>query len=506
LKNKAKRNSKASVAIIRSKTTEKLYLAMLIDEHPYKVWNMSDLSPAALDFINELMRAYDLGYTLETQLPTVVEGVRQIIPYIYSLDDDSPAEGAENPSKNAIKKLIEKISPSPEISSTYNAECDNAVIRDKCDINNDTVKEMEQKFEPQENEVQFAPKMTNTPSDMAVIEESVENDVCDREQALTWISTVLTEEESVGNDVNKENATGTATDETSNVPVLNDSTKEPHLTISAEEPESTIESDTADESVVLETSEDLPVLPRLETIDIPDVRDSNGVYSVHYDGDTYSIEYKDEEENIVSFDAGIVDKGPESIGIDEAKSAVAEIASEEKNEFPESVSDIHTNKKVPLDNADNETADSEANSEANSEDNNHTMLEPIVSCEEPTVLIGKMCPNGHGVFEKGDFCFVCGSKLIEQSINNSHIDVSPEKVSLNETEASDISPNHKTTGSSVANKGSEEAPAEKSEEAKQVEPSDCIDSVTENYNEEEPADSEEDAFFSDFLASYKQKK
>lgn len=126
------RNSTACVAIIKSKNTETVYLSIILDDQPYKVWKMSDLSPAAIDFCNELLQAYDLGYNITCQLPETKNGKRRIVPAYYNLDDE-PSSG------NAIANAIKKIFPTPSVKQFSEDDIANeeTIISDECGITED---------------------------------------------------------------------------------------------------------------------------------------------------------------------------------------------------------------------------------------------------------------------------------------------------------------------------------------------------------------------------------
>lgn len=147
--NKPKRNSKASIAIIKSKNTDILYIGMIIDGQPYKVWKLDDFSPAGIDFCNQLMKAYDLGYEIECQLPVISNNQRQIVPCIYNLNDSVE----EN--KTPLQEKIEKIIPPPNIKQFDSYEKEDAVLADQCGINDEYLDEAKKNIEDNPEKVAF---------------------------------------------------------------------------------------------------------------------------------------------------------------------------------------------------------------------------------------------------------------------------------------------------------------------------------------------------------------
>lgn len=138
---KAKRNSKTAIAVIKSKATGLLYIGMIIDDQPYKVWKLNDMSPAGVDFCNELMKAYDLGYSIEFQLPTIVDEQRQIVPLIYNLNDaeEEKASDGTSPIKEAVGKLLKPA----DVPVFEEYDKDDAVISDKCGITDEFMEDIQ---------------------------------------------------------------------------------------------------------------------------------------------------------------------------------------------------------------------------------------------------------------------------------------------------------------------------------------------------------------------------
>lgn len=137
---KTKRNSKAAIAVLKSKATELLYIGMIIDDQPYKLWKLNDLSPAGVDFCNELMKAFDLGYSLEFQLPTMVDNVRQIVPLIYNLND---AENELVSTGSSVKDAVSKIIRPADIPVFEKYDKGDAVLADECGITDEFMSEIQ---------------------------------------------------------------------------------------------------------------------------------------------------------------------------------------------------------------------------------------------------------------------------------------------------------------------------------------------------------------------------
>lgn len=138
---KAKRNSKTAIAIIKSKATGLLYIGMIIDDQPYKVWKLNDMSPAGVDFCNELMKAYDLGYSIEFQLPTIVDEQRQIVPLIYNLNDTEEEKTSD--SSSPIKEAVGKLLKPADVPIFEEYDKDDAVISDKCGITDEFMEDIQ---------------------------------------------------------------------------------------------------------------------------------------------------------------------------------------------------------------------------------------------------------------------------------------------------------------------------------------------------------------------------
>lgn len=166
---KAKRNSKAAIAVLKSKATDLLYIGMIIDDQPYKLWKLNDLSPAGVDFCNELMKAFDLGYSLEFQLPTMVDNVRQIVPLIYNLND---AEAEEANTGSSIKDAVSKIMRPADIPVFEKYDKGDAVLAGECGITDEFMDKIQKNADS--SDVAFVvPAENSEPSNLTPIEESV---------------------------------------------------------------------------------------------------------------------------------------------------------------------------------------------------------------------------------------------------------------------------------------------------------------------------------------------
>jgi len=80
LKQKIIKRAEAEICLVRSKNTKKLYYALLANGNPIKYWAFDDMSPAANDFIGELINAFDMGYDIRCQFPVEKDGKKVLVP------------------------------------------------------------------------------------------------------------------------------------------------------------------------------------------------------------------------------------------------------------------------------------------------------------------------------------------------------------------------------------------------------------------------------------------
>ncbi len=378
---KFKRNSRATISILKSKNTGILYLAMLIDETPYKVWKMSDLSPAGLDFINEIMKAYDLGYILTTQLPTSVDGVRQIVPYVYSIDDGEKAPD------NIIKKISDKIVPPPKISDTYNPEEEGAVIKEECQITCETIAKMAEEFVPDESEVIFAHPIPIDSNADAVSVDGCSGEITENAE------NIVSEDVGVVCPDNTESSTeevvrieeGGDTEEITNHDLVNY------------------------DSANCETEKSVPIQDEADAITDNTSAEINNSDSVEPKGDNVEDAPKPLPEEPIKKEKLVTSLG--SLPILPHLEPV-EVITEKDFSATENLSEntIIEERQESVDVCVDETQciPNVSVSEECDTDNSET------GQIQPAPQIGKSCPNGHGAYDIGCFCPICGTKLESQ--------------------------------------------------------------------------------------------
>lgn len=77
--------AEVEIRLCKSKDTKKLYYGLFENDVPVKYWDFEMVSDAGRDMINELIKAFDLGYDIRCQFPINDGDIKKVIPRIVKM-------------------------------------------------------------------------------------------------------------------------------------------------------------------------------------------------------------------------------------------------------------------------------------------------------------------------------------------------------------------------------------------------------------------------------------